>query len=261
VEKQLKHWVIAESSVTVPCKRYIVMVLAFCTIILCGGLAVPFVVKQRITGVDPFQVTTFAWLLVGAILVVAKGRYVSDWPWHDFLSGIVVCGSVSDVAKVTGVHPQMILMHLLHNERNNTLTTKGPYNGMFQRTVSGAGDPFGGLPGSGGVPSSTIGMASCDGFSIDEPVDLSTMLTSGFVVLKVLSEKGEHLICLDVRKGAPWDWASRNQYKFFLACMDLGKDKRGMDASDGKFKVLKLTWNEVRWNRVLGLLIGDSSFG
>jgi hypothetical protein len=43
--------------------------------------------------------------------------------------------------------------------------------------------------------------------------------------------------------------------------MDLGKDKRGIDASDGKFKVLKLTWNEVRWNRVLGLSIGDSSFG
>jgi len=65
-------------------------------------------------------------------------------------------------------------------------------------------------------------MTSRDGLSIDDPVNLSTMLTS--VVLKVLSAKGEHLICLDVRKGA-WDWASRNQYIFSLACMDLGKNK------------------------------------
>jgi len=40
-----------------------------------------------------------------------------------------------------------------------------------------------------------------------------------------------------------------------------GRTKRDMEASDGKLKVLKLTWNDIRLNRVLGLFIGESSFG
>lgn len=48
-----------------------------------------------------------------------------------------------------------------------------------------------------------------EGFAIDEPVQLSTMLASGFVILKVASHHGEHLICLDARKRSGVDYAKQ----------------------------------------------------
>jgi hypothetical protein len=153
---------------------------------------------------------------------------------------------------VTGLDPQVILMHLLHNERNTMLVTRGPYNGMFERSQEGPGEAF----------------------SIDKAVDLSTMLASGYIVLKVLSEKGEHLICLDVRKGSLWDAANRNNIKNYLACMDLEKDSMQDDSRvqktvrierekshEEKPRVLLLKYNEFRWNKMLGLYVGNSSFG
>ncbi|KLU85047.1 hypothetical protein MAPG_04079 [Magnaporthiopsis poae ATCC 64411] len=40
-----------------------------------------------------------------------------------------------------------------------------------------------------------------EGFIIDVPTHLSTMVASGLLVFKVLNESGEHLVCLDTRKG------------------------------------------------------------
>jgi hypothetical protein len=45
------------------------------------------------------------------------------------------------------------------------------------------------------------------GFAINQPVYLSTILVGGFIILKVLNEKGEHLICMDVQKGTD-DWGN-----------------------------------------------------
>ena len=75
----MKKWVIAETSINVRCQGYIASVLAVCIIIVGGGLDLPFTVGTRIAGVDPFQFATFAWLVVGFILVVAKNRHVSEW--------------------------------------------------------------------------------------------------------------------------------------------------------------------------------------
>ncbi|KIW11026.1 hypothetical protein PV08_10325 [Exophiala spinifera] len=246
-EKRMQSWVFAETSVTVRCTGYIMAIMGLCAVVLGGGLAIPFVVRNEIVGVDPFQITTFTWLIVGVILIVAKTRYVTEWPWHDFLHGRVVCKSVSDLAEVTGVDAQLILTKLLYDERNTTVVTRGPYNGMFSRRPEG--------PGS-------------DGFSIDVPAQLSTMLVSGFIILKVLSSTGEHLITLDVRKGTELDYAAHDGVDLkYLACLDLGKRDFEDEEEDqipkpkAERRVLYLVQNKVHYTKVLGLYICDALFG
>jgi hypothetical protein len=248
IERSMDAWIIAETSVTLKCHRYVYTILSLCILMVCGAMAVPFSLGARLPGVDPFDITTFAWVLAGFILVIAKSRYVCEWPWHDFLRGRVVCGSINNIAEVTGIDPQMILTNLLHNERNTTLITKGPYNGMFDRRAESGND----------------------GFSIDIPIHLSTMLASGFVILKVLSVKGERLICLDVRKGSDWGIGAAMRFRHveYLTCTDLeteGKEIK-LEPADRlqtvtKDKVLKLRRIEFSWTRVLGVYIRDSSFG
>ena len=128
----------------------------------------------------------------------------------------------------------MVLMYLLLEERVNTLQTKGPYNGMFLRKAEGS-----------------------NGFAVDEAVQISTMLASGFVILKVLNEFGEHLICLDVRIGSKGSAPLLKEHDEHLACMDVDKD---VD-SKGSKRVKKLHKNKFRYNKVLGLYIGDDKFG
>ena len=247
VESRMSEWIIAETTVTLKCYRYVYTILFLCAVLICGAMAVPFSVQNRLKGVDPFNITTFAWLMAGFILVIAKSRYVCEWPWHDFLRGRVVCKSIKEMADVTGIDGQMILTNLLHNERNTALTTKGPYNGMFDRRAE-------------------FGSA---GFSIDVPIQLSTMLASGFVLLKVLSVKGERLICLDVRKGSEWGIgaAMKHHHGEHLACTDLEdeEDKKEVqekpDGVTGGKKILRLTRSEFLWTRVLGVYVRDSLFG
>jgi hypothetical protein len=254
-KQEMDHWVVSEDSITIKCRWYVALVITTALIVVCGCMAVPFLVRTRIQGVDPFQITTFGWGLAFFVVILAKSRYVSEWPWHQFLRGQVVCRSISDVNEVTKIDPQMILMNLLHNERDNILKTRGPFNGMFGRQAEGP-----------------------DGFSIDVSVKLSTMLASGFIMLKVINEKGEHLICEDVRKGASGISVTRNEPDTFLMVKDVGKDalNEGGDEETEKSdieqaksrrppneeKVLKLRVVEnFRWVKVLGLYIRDSKFG
>ena len=258
--KLMESWEFAQSSITVHCRPYTRKCLIFAIFLVGGTLAVPFSVGDRISGVDPFQIASFGWLLAGLFLIGAKSIYVSEWPWHDFLRGQVVCRGVRNLRDVTGIKAQTILMYLLHNERKMTLVTQGPHNGMFQNASKEG-----------------------KGFAIDEPVKNSTMLASGFIVLKVLNEKGEHVVCIDVRKGVEWDAAVKNQSADYLACLDIGKEglsfedmesdhktayttleveEADTDAShDGRDKVLKLERRNLRWNKMLGLYVKDSRFG
>lgn len=210
-------------------------------------MAVPFSLGDRLAGVDPSNITTFAWLLADFILVIAKSRYVCQWPWHDFLRGQVVCESIKEFAVVTGIYAQMILTNLLHNKRNTTLITKGPYNGMFDRRAESGNE----------------------GFSIDVPIRLSTMLASGFVILKVLSVKGERLICLDVRKGSDWGIgaAMRHHHVEYLSCTDLEEEDEvkieSLEDTNGAIgnKILRLIRLHFLWTRVLGVYVRDYYFG
>jgi hypothetical protein len=253
----MNSWIISEDSILVLCRSYVAFVIACALTIVCGCMAVPFAVGSKIRGVDPFQIATFGWIIAGFVVVLAKSRYVTDWPWHHFLRGRVICRSINDVHKVTGIDVQMIIMYLLHDEYTSILRTRGPFNGMFGRKAEGT-----------------------DGFSIDVPVQLSTMLASGFIVLKVVNETGEHLICEDIRKGAPSQVIGREVKGEFLTYLDIGKDaleensndddeevERESDSSitskpEAKVeKVLHLTVREFRFRKVLGLYVRDSKFG
>jgi hypothetical protein len=188
------------------------------------------------------------------MVLLAKSRYVNQWPWHEFLRGQIVCSSIREVQSVSGIDPQIILLYLLHAKRQNILKTKGPYNGMFfQREDAGK-------------------------FSIDVPTKLSTMLASGFIVLKVVNEDGEHLICIDVRKGAPAKPVRNGVMGKYLAYLHLEEDlvesSEDEDTEDTvtvknttkpKSRVdeqpLLLFTNEFRWNKIVGFYIRDVKFG
>ncbi|KAF2731924.1 hypothetical protein EJ04DRAFT_554380 [Polyplosphaeria fusca] len=236
-DHRMREWVFSATSVTVKCRRFVIGTLLVCSILIIGALIMPFFVQNRIPGVDPFQITLFIWLVVGVILVAAKGRYVREWPWHDFVHGRVVCHSVVDLADVTGVDTQAIILKLLSDEHSTTLVTTGPYNGMFSRCAE----------------------ANAAGFSINSPVHLTTMLASGFILLKVLSMEGEHLISLDARKKAVADYAHGSTGRVtYLSCMEIpsstNAEKRGGE-------VLYLKQHSIEWNKLAGLYFVDAVFG
>ena len=128
-------------------------------------------------GVDPFNITTFSWVLAGFIILVAKSIRVTEWPWRDFLLGRVTCRSLSELHSVTGANEQDIFLYLLTKESEDILITRGPYNKMFMRRGP-------------------------DGFSIDVKPDLRTLVSSGIIFLKVSTVEGSSLICLDLRGGS-----------------------------------------------------------
>ena len=165
-EPEILDWTVTKDSVRVHTKKYSSIVLACAVAIIGGSLSIPFLVGERIAGVDPFQFVTFSWLVAGAFLVGAKSRYVENWPWHDFLRGQVVCRSVLELAEASNVTKQAVLLYLLHHEFRKRLVFGGPYHSIFrQRTESGTG------------------------FSIDIPVDYATVLAAGFIVLEVRETK------------------------------------------------------------------------
>ena len=84
-----------------------------------------------------------------------------------------------------GDHCQTIIGNILYAELDTILWTSEPYNGMFPRKKEGGATRF----------------------AIDQPVYLSTILVGGFIILEVLNEKGELLICMDVQKGTD-DWGN-----------------------------------------------------
>ena len=188
---------------------------------------------------------------------IGKVSICHEWQWHDFLRDQVKCRSIKNICDVTRIDPQVVLMNLLQEERANTLRTKGPYNSMFGRRSEDGG-----------------------GFAIDEPTGLITMLASGFVVLKVVNEKGEHLICLEVRKGVDGVAILTNADDSSAAALNIGKDdlqvafdnrsvrtERAGWSKLNRFgrrkqeKVIRLSWNDMRYTKVLGIYIRDSKLG
>lgn len=237
----MDEWIFAATIITVHCKPFVFGILIVCAILVIGALILPFFVKDKLPGVDPFQITTFTWLVVGVILITAKGRYVKEWSWHDFVHGRVVCDSITDLADVTGVDEQKILMKLLHNERSLNLLTRGAHNGMFSRQSD----------------------SPSEGFSIDEPVKLSTMLKSGFIILKVISHQGEHIICLDARKESYLDYADSDTSRLtYLSCLEIPVPEETAERKGRKSpNVLYLQRNSIGWNKLVGLFVGEMVFG
>lgn len=172
---KMQGWVLEGKGIMIKCRAYVSTVMLACVLLVAGGIAVEVTVGDRILGVDPFNVATYCWVLAAFVVLVAKSVRVHEWPWNGFLYGRVLCKSVSELSSVTGIHEQLIMAYLLQHEGASFLETRGPFNTVFRRR-------------------------SEDGFSIDRPMSLWTLLLSGLIMIEGRSLKGLGLICLDLRR-------------------------------------------------------------
>lgn len=170
------NWVLEEKSILVSRRFFVTMTMTTCGVVVVGGILAGFLVGERISGVDPFNIATFTWVLAAFIILIAKSLSVREWPWRDFLRGEVACRSVSELHTVTGVDEQEILGYLLAKDAYTILTTRGPFNILFSRR-------------------------SGDGFSVDVKLELRALISSGIVVVGVATNMGPALVCLDFRRG------------------------------------------------------------
>jgi len=172
-------WIYTEDAVGVPCGLYVWFVMLGAGILVAGGLVIGLTLKDRLVGVDPFNITVYAWALAAFKVLICKAALMETWSWSDFLHGRVKCRSVSELRAVTGINDQLIIAKLLHDEMDSMLRTRGPFNAIFlRRSEDGSG-----------------------GFSIDVPIHNKTLLLSGLPMIKVETPLGHSLVCLDARRG------------------------------------------------------------
>lgn len=232
--EEMDQWIIDEKSVTVNCGWYVWSVIIVAIILVVGGLVIGFTVENKITGVDPFNITTYAWVLSAFIVLICKSTQVENWPWRDFLLQRVRCRSVSELHAVTGINEQLILAKLLNDERGGILKTRGPYNSVFERK-------------------------SEDGFSIDHPLKTRTMLLNGITPLKVVTPRGHALVCLDARRGTDLKVVEHQglEREQHLVCENVRRQsqrtQKGSGASPSTVRLQLTASKDLRWKRVQGV--------
>lgn len=172
---------------------------------MLGSLAIGFTVKERIQGVDPFNISVFCCVLAGFIILAAKAARVQGWPWRDFLIGRVVGRSVSEVEAVTWINLQLLLSILLWLEPVMMLDKRWPFNTVFE------------------------GRSPDDGFAIDIPLGTAAMNDGGCFFVKVQSNIGPALVCVRANHG-----------KAFNSIEPRGFSDRGGEV---KCANLDATWN------------------
>lgn len=239
----MKEWVVDETSVTISLRFYVSTVMMIAGILGGGGLAIGFAVGNRIEGVDPFNLATYTWVLAAFVVLICKSVLVDSWTWSDFLRRRVRCRSVSELAATTGVDEQLILAKLLHDDCGGSiLLTRGPYNSVFRRQTD-----------------------DTNGFSIDRPISAETLMLSGLAALKVVTPRGDAIVCLDYRQGTTLTVVEHQgtEDKGRLICEDLNpiqsaanKRTRGWHGLEHSLEPVKLRLTKkegFKWKRVQGL--------
>lgn len=239
VEKALRKmngWVVEENGVRVRCALYVWTTIVIASTLVLGGIAAGIAIKNRMDPVDPFNVTMYCWVVAAFTVLIAKSLLVAEWPWRDFLRSQVLCRSASELHSVSGIDDQLILAKLLHDESDSRLQTRGPYNSVFKRKSD-----------------------SADGFSIDQPISMRTMLLSGLIMIQVRAHHGEFLVCLDLRKGTEYDVIPHENYALEtegLIVSDSVPDKEPQPRTAKRRIPLKVT-KELRWGQIVGVF-GES---
>lgn len=230
----MKTWVFEEKGVMVKCKSYVALTMLVCFLLVGGGIAVGVTVGSSITAVDPFNISTYCWVLAAFALLIAKSVRVHDWPWNDFLHGRVLCRSVTELSSVTGIPDRLILAKLLQDESLSRLETRGPFNAVFHRQ-------------------------SDDGFSIDRPISMWTMLLSGLIMIEVESVGGKGLVCLDLRRGTRIEMIRNTadfqggERKSYIHCKIIPGRKEFAGEGHGDPSKVPLNSGAILWMRSLGL--------
>ena len=227
LEQTVSTWVIEEKAVRVSCVRYVFWVMLACSILVVGGILTGALLGDRLTGVDPFDIATFAWVLAGFVILVCKSLLVAEWPWRDFLLGRVPCRSVSELHTVTGIDSQEILAYLLVQESSSILITKGPYNRPFT-------------------------IRSEDGFAIDIKAEMRTLISSGIIAIKVTTAEGPALVCLDLRPGLPGRAGIQHLDSLEKDDVVIGCSERP-EVFDEDQEVPLRSQRQLRWTRILGV--------
>jgi hypothetical protein len=191
-EKSMKSWKITDKTVVVHCNTFVFSAIGLFLAIVIIGLAILFKFGKKLAGVDRSNILIFLWTIAVFGIGLSKNWYTKDWSWHDFIHRQLPCKSVQELRRVTGVDEQVLMMYLLRNDHKQFYTT-GEYNSLFQRRAKRRGK-------ENNSRLSKNDLESVDGFSIDCPLKLSTLLACGFLVFMVGSEDGVHLICIGGKK-------------------------------------------------------------
>ncbi|KAI0529790.1 hypothetical protein GGR58DRAFT_495647 [Xylaria digitata] len=232
IAQTMERWVFEEKGVMVQCRTYVLSWMFACLVLVVGGLALGGSLGQRISGVDPFNITTYSWILAAFFLLVAKSIRVKTWSWNDFLHGRVLCKSVSELSSATRIDEQFIFVKLLQDEKESFPQTRGPYNVVFYRK-------------------------SPDRFSIDRPLNIWTMLMSGLIMVETESIRGRSLVCLDLRMGTQFQVINRlGDYKAAQeeGCIHSTRvlDDKNQNNDVGATRI-RLAEGKVEWLRTVGL--------
>lgn len=234
----MTEWVYVENAVVVGCRQRVWVTMAAAAVLVGGGLAIGLTLNTRLQGVDPFNITVYAWAVAAFVVLVMRSLSVRNWDWADFLHGQARCRSVSELAALTGCHEQLVLAKLLHDEKESILVTRGPYNSVFARRAEGG----------------------ADGFAVDVPVRTRTMLLSGLTMLRVETPLGHGLVCLDARRGNGYSVVTHrgvsNKAADELICQDIDRLRMSdkVKNSGAPTVALPMKWSkDMEWRRVEGV--------
>ncbi len=230
LKEKAEKWVIEETRITVKATGFVFTVMAASTILVVGGIVAGCLIGNRLAGVDPFNIATFAWVLAGFLLLVTQSARVQEWPWRDFFLSRVPCRSVTELQAATGIDAQQIVEFLLSKESSTILITKGPFNKPFTRKKD-------------------------DAFSIDVKIRLDTLVASGIIPVKVASAVGgPGLACLDLREGVGGRAIVQHaNYYFENEKLVLGCHGRPEEFDEGNDIRLENIVKIGRWQGVMGI--------
>lgn len=230
-QSTMETWNMSQKAVTVPCKRFVISTVSCFGAIIALGITLIFTCSSETKnkGIDISNILFFLWTVALFGVGLSKSWYIKDWSWHDFMRGQMVCQSVEQLHRVTKVDSQAILMYLLRHDNRRFYTT-GPYNSLFINSMQK-------------VNALKDALESVNGFDIDQPLRLSTLLACGFLVFKVAKPEGSYLVCVGGRKkteSVDWGISSKR-----LVCKAPNPNSTSKEKGELYFKEQSFVWGKA----------------
>lgn len=100
---KMRGWNVRNETIEVSCAAATLQILIPTLALAALGVVLFAAPYDKPKGVDPSNLMIFLWSLSLSFLLVCKAFFVSDWPWHDFIRWKVVCGSVNEIRRISGI--------------------------------------------------------------------------------------------------------------------------------------------------------------